>query len=271
MITPAVRKEQKLSRSIRLEHHADISEIILNKPQKRNALSLDMWSALTDLINECIARTATKVVIIHGGDTGHFAAGADISEFSVAYSTPEDTQKSGQIIADALMAVEKCPKPVIAAIEGSCVGGGVSLALASDIRIGDRDARFGITPAKLGLVYPAGDTRRLLQAVGPGKAKDLLFTGRLLKADEALYIGLLDRIAPAVQALDETRTMAAEIAGNSQWSTRGIKHMIAGLQAGWTDTEEQAIALFVNSFAEKDFDEGQTAFLEKRKAKFTYL
>ncbi len=256
--------------SIRLEHKADISEIILDKPQKRNALSLDMWAALSALISECIARNATKVVIIHGGDTGHFAAGADISEFAVAYSTPEDATASGQTIADALMAVETCPKPVIAAIEGACVGGGVSLALACDIRIADMEAQFGITPAKLGLVYPAGDTRRLLQAIGPGKAKDLLFTGRLFGTDEASNIGLVDRVAPASKARLLARTLAADIATNSQWSTRGIKHMISGLQAGWLDTDGEALALFVDSFAGEDFNEGQTAFLKKRKANFVF-
>ena len=256
--------------SIRLETSPPIAEIILNKPTKRNALSVDMWREIPVLVERAVADPEVKVILIHGGDAGAFAAGADISEFATIYATPEAAAASGGTIAAALDAVEACVKPVIAAIQGACVGGGVSLAMAADFRIAEEGAKFGITPGKLGLVYPAGDTRRLLTAIGPGAAKDLLFTGRIFEANEAKAIGLIDRLAEHGSALEAARTMAAQISAISQWSVRATKTMIAGLQSGWHDRDPKATALFLDGFSNEDFQDGYRAFLEKRSAKFTF-
>ena len=140
--------------TIRLEIAAPLAEIILDQPQRRNALSLEMWAALPARLAEANADPAVKVLLLHGGGTGVFAAGADISEFPAIYGTEADARHSGQTIARALAALEDSPKPVIAAIEGPCIGGGVSLAVACDLRIATTSATFGITPARLGLVYP---------------------------------------------------------------------------------------------------------------------
>ncbi len=179
-----------------------IGEIILDRPDKRNALSIAMWAALPGLISEACARPDIKVLIIHGGPSGSFAAGADISEFSRIYDTRDRARDSGAVIAAALAAVENCRKPILSAIEGACVGGGVSLALATDFRIAASTARLGITPARLGLVYPPSDTRRLLAAVGESVAKDLLFTGRILPADDGVV--LVER-----RAADGSRALVA--------------------------------------------------------------
>jgi enoyl-CoA hydratase/carnithine racemase len=255
---------------IRLDVAAPFGEIVLNKPEKRNALSLDMWAAIPDLVHRCVADPDVKIVLIHGGDAGAFAAGADISEFKTIYATAESARASGRTIAAALDALETCPKPTIAAIEGPCVGGGVSIAMATDLRVGGGGARFGVTPAKLGLVYPASDTRRLLAVIGPARTKDLLFTGRLLDAEEALAIGLVDRRAEPGEALKMARTLGAEIVAVSQWSTRATKKMITGLESGWRDDAAEAEALFVQGFSNEDFQEGYRAFLAKRAARFTF-
>ena len=255
---------------IRLEINAPFGEIILNKPGKRNALSVDMWAAIPELIQRIVAADDVKVVILHGGDAGAFAAGADISEFSTIYSTPEAAAQSGETIAAALNAIEHCPKPVIAAIDGACVGGGMSLAMAADLRVAGEGARFGITPAKLGIVYPAGDTRRLVTAIGAARAKDILFTARIFDVAEANALGLLNRIVPAGAALAGARALGEAVAANSQWSVRAIKEMVAGVEAGWAETWPEAAALFVAGFSSEDFVEGYSSFLEKRPAKFTF-
>lgn len=255
---------------IRLETAPPLAEIVLNQPERRNALSVDMWAAIPGMVAAANADPEVKLILIHGGDAGAFAAGADISEFETIYATAESAKASGQRIADALEAIEASEKPVIAAIEGACVGGGVSLAMAADLRVAGADAKFGVTPGRLGLVYPAGDTRRLLAAIGPGATKDILFTGRIFPAAEAESIGLIDRLVDAGTALHAARQWAGEIAAISQWSVRATKQMIRGLQSGWSDQTPDAHSLFLNGFSNEDFQEGYRAFLEKRSAKFTY-
>ncbi|MFN3607614.1 MAG: enoyl-CoA hydratase/isomerase family protein [Hyphomonas sp.] len=255
---------------IRLDIAAPIAEIVLNKPERRNALSVDMWAAIPALVAEANADPEVKIILIHGGTAGAFAAGADISEFETIYATAETAQSSGQRIADALNAIESSEKPVIAAIEGACVGGGVSLAMAADLRVAGSSAKFGVTPGKLGLVYPAGDTRRLLEAIGPGATKDILFTGRIFQAEEAKSLGLIDRLVETGTALAAARAWAGEISAISQWSVRATKSMIRGLQNGWSDETQDAQSLFLDGFSNEDFQEGYRAFLDKRPAKFTY-
>ncbi len=243
-----------------------LCEIILNQPERRNALSQEMWAAIPELIAAANRQPDVKVIILHGGASGHFAAGADISEFSKVYSTVASARESSTTITKALEAVAGSDKPVIAAIEGVCIGGGVSLAMTADLRIASNDATFGVTPGKLGLVYPAADTRRLLQAIGTSATKDLLFTGRLIKADEAQRIGLIDRTTPPGESIMAARLWAEQIASISQWSVRSTKRMIQGLEAGWSDDDPHAQALFLESFSNEDFKEGYSAFLEKRPA-----
>lgn len=259
-----------MTAAIRLDLSPPFAEIVLNKPEKRNALSVDMWAAIPGLIDAAIADPDVKVVLIHGGDAGAFAAGADISEFEQIYATKQSANASGDTIAAALNAVENCPKPTLAAIEGACVGGGVSLAMACDLRVASARSKFGVTPGKLGLVYPAGDTRRLLEAVGPGATKDILFTGRIFTADEAKEMRLIDRLCGDGAALATAREFAADIAAISQWSVRATKQMIRGLQGGWTDTDSEAVELFLAGFSNEDFQDGYKAFLEKRAPKFTF-
>ena len=256
--------------AIRYVVASPIAELILNRPEKRNALNADMWACLPDLVARANDDPSVKAIIVHGGDTGAFAAGADISEFDTIYATPESAEAFGATIAAALEALETSPKPTIAAVDGVCVGGGVSLAMACDLRFGSVGSKYGVTPAKLGLVYPAGDTRRLMQAIGPGATKDLLFTGRIFDADTANEMNLIDRLILDVSAIGAARLFAAEIAKNSQWSIRAIKTMILGLQSGWTDADPRARALFADGFSNIDFEDGHKAFVEKRPPKFTF-
>jgi len=253
---------------ILLQRHANHSATLwINRPDKRNALTVAMWATLPARVAEAVADPDIKLLFLRGAG-GVFAAGADIAEMPEVYATTEAALKNDEKIQGAMKALEDCPKAVIALIEGPCVGGGCGLALACDLRIGVVGSRYGVTPAKLGLVYGAGDTRRLIQAVGLSKAKDILFTGRLLDSAEALSCGLIDRLV-AAEELDEVASdYAAKISAASVYSIRAQKQILAMLRGGCDDAEASR-ALFGASFAGADFKEGFAAFMEKRPAQFT--
>lgn len=255
---------------IRVEISDDIGELILNKPERRNALSSDMWAAIPDFVAELENDASVKTVILHGGSAGAFAAGADISEFETIYATSESARHSADLISAAVTSLAQCRKPVIAAIEGSCVGGGVSLALTADIRVASSISKFGVPPAKLGLVYPIDDTRRLIDTVGVPAAKDILLTARLFDCAEAHRIGLVTRIVEEGHALQAAKDTAKLIAQNSLWSHGAMKRTFDAVKAGWKDDSPEAKALFLESFGNVDFQEGYKAFLEKRKPAFSY-
>lgn len=252
--------------SIDLMISGGVAEIVLNRPEKKNALSVDMWAAIPGLVEKAEEADGAQSIILHGGDT--FAAGADISEFGDLYQSPDGARRGAEAIGNALDALETCSKPVIAAIEGPCIGGGVSLAMACDLRIAGAGSTFGVTPARIGLVYPAGDTRRLLQAIGPSNARLLLFTGRIIDHAAAFDMGLIDQLSDKGDALNTARALCAEIVTRSQWSIRATKKMLSGLQSGWSDRAPEAEALFLESFRNPDFVEGQAAFTQKRAPKF---
>lgn len=258
------------SQRIRIEVSNGIGELILNKPERRNALSSDMWAAIPGMVKQLEADPEVKCVIIHGGTAGAFAAGADISEFETIYATPESAEHSANLISDAVTCLAQCPKPIIAAITGACVGGGVALALTADIRIASPEARFGVPPAKLGLVYPVNDTRRLIETVGIPAAKDILLTGRLFDCDEAYRIGLVTHMAESESALELARETARLVSANSLWSHSAMKRTFDAIKMGWRDDSPEAKALFLESFENEDFQEGYRAFLAKRSAKFSW-
>lgn len=245
-----------------------VAEIVFDAPARRNAFDMAMWAALPDLIARTEADAAARAVILHGGETGHFAAGADISEFDTIYANRTVAEETATVIADGLNAIAGCQKPVIAAIEGACVGGGVSLALAADIRIASTAARFGVTPAKLGLVYPGDDTERLVRTVGLSQAKDILFTGDLFGTDRALRIGLIDDTTAPGEAFQGALQKARIIAANSQASIRAAKAMITDLESSEGLSRDEALSRFVDGVTGDDFAEGYRAFLEKRAPDF---
>jgi enoyl-CoA hydratase/carnithine racemase len=151
------------------------------------------------------------------------------------------------------------------------VGGGCALALACDVRFADRSARLGITPAKLGLAYTLEDTKRLVDVVGPSLAKDLLFSGRIAQADEALRIGLIDRLYEADALADATRAWAAEVAAASQFTVQTVKRTVRRILEGQASDDATSRRAFFDAFKSPDFAEGVAAFLEKRKPRFPYV
>ena len=250
---------------IRTETAGGIGHLVLNQPARRNAISSEMWSAIPPALHR-MARDPDIRVLIVRGEGEHFAAGADISEFETVYATPESSETYSAAISQALETLSVFPKPVIAAIDGACVGGGVSIALACDLRVASQSAKFAITPGKLGLVYPFEDIRRLIAAVGEAEAKALLFSGELLSASRARDIGLINRLSEG-SALPTALDLAASFTATSQWSLQATKDMFRLIANGDRAAGDR---LFLSSFGGNDFKEGYRAFLEKRPAKFSW-
>lgn len=241
--------------------------IIIAQPDKRNAISAAMWRDLGAAARAADTDEAARLIIV-SGEGDHFAAGADISEFKSVYATRDTALDYTQTMLKSLAALELVKKPVLAAIRGACVGGGCSIALACDFRFAAASARCAVTPAKLGLVYSLADTRRLARAAGPQCAKDLLMTGRMVDAEEALRLGLIDRLYRNDKLDDAVAAFVAEIVPLSPWSLAATKATFRLLGDGVADDDPRALTLMLEAFDGADFKEGYRAFLDKRAPKF---
>jgi enoyl-CoA hydratase/carnithine racemase len=256
--------------AIYLEKDGPIGWLVLNQPAKRNALSKAMWAAMPDLLEEAANDASICVVVVRGVDDRAFAAGADISEFEAVHASPESSQAYNRIVQTAEKQLARFAKPTIAMIQGPCVGGGCGIAVACDLRFADNTARFGIPPAKLGLVYSLDDTKLVVDKIGPARAMDMLYTGRLVDAPEALQIGLIDRVLSPAEIEAETRAYCEVIASGSQFTIRATKKIVRMILDGTATDTDETLKMFDDAFRGEDYVEGRSAFMEKRKAKFTY-
>jgi enoyl-CoA hydratase len=245
-----------------------IGVISVNRPKALNALNSATLKELSAALDEVLAAADVKVLIITGAGDRSFVAGADISEMA-GYNTLQ-----GECFAElgqgVMFKVEKCPKPVIAAINGFALGGGCELAMACDIRLASDKLKIGQPEVKLGVLPGFGGTQRLARIVGPGKAKEIIFSGDTYDAAEALRIGLVDRVFLADKLMEEAKKLAKTIASRGQIAVRMAKDCInASMDVSMADgcmLERKAFAL---SFSTEDRTEGMKAFLEKREPKFT--
>ncbi len=253
--------------TLRLEKEGQTARLLIDRVDKRNAFNQEMWELLPQLLAEAMADDEVRVLLVAAARRdAAFCAGADIREFSTGSQDPEWRAKNQAAIVRVQNELARAPKPTIAAIDGDCVGGGCGIALACDIRIAGPSARFGITPAKLGLVYSLFDTKLLVDVVGPSQAKRILYTAQLIDAAEAARIGLITQLSddPHAAALD----MAHSIASVSSHSQRESKKIIRRILDGQADDDAETTALFAAAFDGADFQEGVSAFLEKRKPQF---
>jgi enoyl-CoA hydratase len=244
-----------------------VGHVMLNRPDRRNALNRDMWAALPGLIESLDGHPATRVLVIRGAGSEAFAAGADIAEFTAERSTPERVRDYEALNGKAFAALRNTAKPVIAMIQGFCIGGGLALALASDLRVAADNAVFALPPARLGLAYPREGLRDLLHAVSPAFAKEMLFTARRYTAEEALRGGLVHRVVHAEHLDRETAELSAQISDNAPLTIKASKRAIDALSGRKVVDDLEALA--AACFASQDYAEGQHAFLEKRKPRFT--
>lgn len=242
----------------RLEHTvADgVATVVISNPAKRNAMTAAMWGALPGLLERLAADAAVRVLVLTGaGDT--FCAGADISSLR----DPAVEPQALAVAAEEALAV--FPRPTLAAIRGYCVGGGSQLAAACDLRFAEEGASFGVTPARLGIVYAASSTRRLVALTGPATAKHLLFSGELIDTARALRTGLVDEVLPPGELGKRVDTYARTLAVRSQLTQAAAKEFATGREdrdAYWAEQARRS----------GDTAEGVAAFLERRAPRFTW-
>jgi enoyl-CoA hydratase len=243
---------------------SDIVVLKINRPQVRNALNLDVRTRLADEVARFGADAAVRCIVITGSDTV-FAAGADISEMADAGPVEvmsRNVQKYWRTLMD-------CPKPLIVAVEGFALGGGLELALCADIIVAGEGAKLGLPEVKVGILPGGGGTQKLARLVGRHRAMLLTMTGRMFGAAEALSMGMVSEIAPAGQALARALDVAREIAAMPPISVMQIKEIVnAGLNAPLETALMLERKAFQLQFATRDQKEGMQAFLEKRKPKF---
>jgi enoyl-CoA hydratase/carnithine racemase len=253
---------------LQLEHHGAVSHLVIDRPAKRNALTRAMWQAMPGLLSEAAARSELRVLIVRGTG-GAFASGADIGEFEDVYATAQSVDAFSREVAKALDALAAFPMPVMAVIDGACIGAGCGIALACDIRFCTPLSKFGITPAKLGLLYPLNDTRRLVDAVGQQAARDMLFSARHVDGREAAELGLVAACLPSTELDALIAERVDEIASRSAASLRGLKHFLNLIADGTVSDTAETRAQFRAAFDGDDFAEGYRAFLGKRAPDFT--
>jgi enoyl-CoA hydratase/carnithine racemase len=248
---------------LKVETAGAVATLTIDRPAKRNAMSFEMWSAIPGLL---ASASAARVLLIQGGD--HFSAGADISEFSTLRSGADGATRYSDAVHAAERAISSFPHPTIAVINGFCIGGGCEIALACDLRIAADDARFGITPAKLGIVYNFTSTKQLVDAVGKAWAKQILFTGDIIDAPTALRIGLVNELHPAADLPARAKELAETIVSRSQVSQHGAKTIINKIADNERE-DESVRALYDKAVHSEDYAEGVQAFLEKRAPRFS--
>jgi enoyl-CoA hydratase/carnithine racemase len=247
-----------------------LGSIVFNNPEKRNAISLDMSLAAADALDDFAADPSVRVIVLSGAGDKAFISGGDISKFEGSRSTPEQVAEYARKAARFRTTLRTIGKPTIAKIRGYCLGGGLGVALHCDLRICAEDAQFSIPAARLGIGYGVDGIALLVPLVGPSVAKEILYTARRFKADEALRVGLVNRVVPAAELDAVVAEYVETMANNAPLSIIAAKRVVDELvkDADKRDTAlcEQVVA---DCFASQDYVEGRRAFMEKRKAVFT--
>ncbi len=254
-------------KNLLFENEDGIGILTMNRPKALNALNSETLSELSSLVDEIAADDSIKAVIITGAERS-FVAGADIVEM-LNFSAAEG-RTFGQLGQATFLKIEKMNKPVIAAINGFALGGGCELSMACDIRIASEKAKFGQPEVGLGIVPGFGGTQRLPRLVGKGKAKEIIFTGDIFDAQEALRIGLVQKVVAPEELMETAKAMAKRIMKNGPYAVRLCKDAInMGLDIDLASGQEYEATLFAVTCATDDKKEGMSAFVDKRKPSFS--
>ncbi len=248
--------------TLRLEKQGTTAHLLIDRAAKRNAFDIAMWQAIPQILAGAAADPDLRLLVLRAAEPGAFCAGADIGELLANKDDADWRAANQRAINAAQFDLTRFALPTIAFVDGDCVGGGCGLALACDLRVASPRARFGITPAKLGLVYPLHDVKLLSDLVGPGQAKRMLYTGSLIDAAEALRIGLIEAVG------EDFAQFAEPILAASPHSTRAIKGFVRRVLDGQANDDADTLAVFAAAFTGPDFLEGTSAFTQKRKPEF---
>ena len=246
-----------------------VGTITFNNPEKRNAMSLDMWEGLGSALTALRDDASVRVVILLGAGDKAFVSGADISQFEKTRHNAQASEEYAKKSAAQRALLADYPKPIIACIRGFCLGGGMQVAMSADIRIASENSQFGIPAAKLGIAYGYDGLKNLVSLVGPSWARLIMYTGMRIDAAEAVRIGLVDRVLADVELWDATMEIARTISGNAPLAIQAAKITIAQVLKDPDKRDTDAIkAIGTACMDSEDFREGRTAFMEKRKPKF---
>ncbi len=245
-----------------------VAVLTIDRPEKRNAMTAGMWAALPAVLGPLADDPGVRALVVTGAGPS-FCAGADISDL-LGGSDPADPMadvRRDNLAAQA--ALRDFPKPTVAMIRGHCIGGGVEFAASCDLRFCDPSGVFGVTPAKVGIVYTPRSTKALVDLVGPAMTKYLLFSGELIDADTALRAGLVDRLVPADDLEGEVHRFADVLAGRSALTQRATKETVAALTSG-RDGEADAAGWYRTTIEAGELAEGVAAFAERRAPRFPW-
>ena len=246
-----------------------IGWIVFNQPERHNALSLEMWHGLADALAAFSGRDDVRIAVMRGAGGKAFVSGADISEFDSQRANAAQKEAYGRIAGEANRWLARFEKPLIALIEGYCIGGGLATALAADIRFATPDSRFGIPAAKLGLGYEYDGLAKLARIVGPSRARDILFSARFMAADEAHGMGLINFVVSREDIEAEVVDYARRIADNAPLTVKAAKFALNTFERGGRQQDvEQAAVLVDACFDSEDYKEGRRAFAAKRTPQF---
>ena len=261
--------DQPITSKMLAEKDGAIGRLVFNNPARHNAVSLEMWEAVSRILDDFNADDGIRVIVVSGAGGKAFVSGADISEFKEKRATEEAAAAYGRISEAARLKLQDTLKPTIAMIRGYCIGGGVATALACDIRIAAEGSRFGIPAAKLGLGYAYDGIRKLNDVVGPAYAREIYKTARQFSAEEALAMGLVNRLVPANELESYVKNYCDMIAANAPLTIRAAKQVIreAVKDEGARDME-LCRRVVAECFSSADYAEGRTAFMEKRRPVF---
>jgi enoyl-CoA hydratase/carnithine racemase len=253
----------------RRDDEPGIVTITLHRPGKHNAISFAMWAAFGRLMPVLAADDTVDVVVLRGTPGGPFSAGADIGEFQTLRGDPDGARRYGEAVHAGEQGLIEFPKPLVALVQGYAIGGGTQVALACDLRICDTTSTFGITPAKLGIVYALGSTALLVETVGPAWARWILITGELLDAAQAQRIGLVHEVVEPEACEDRAYAVARLIASRARISVTGAKVLVERAARGDRDESDPDVqALYRAPWTSPEYAEGVAAFLAKRRPDF---
>jgi len=259
----------ELSARVIAEKQGPVGWLVFNNPERRNAVSVDMWEAIPRVLDRFESDPEVRLVVLAGAGDKAFVSGADISQFESQRSGPEAVQRYEEIAEGAQKRLQSCDKPVLAVIRGYCLGAGVNIALTCDLRIASDDARFGVPAAKMGLGYRASSTKNMVDTIGPANTREMLITARQFSAAEALAMGLVQRVVPTAALEAEALETCAGIASNAPLTMRTAKRIVRELLKTPGSFDEAACKAFVREcFESSDYKEGRRAFMEKRKPAF---
>ena len=256
-----------MSEPVYAERDGDIATIVLNRPERMNALDKAMWMQLGAAIRELDADETVRCIVLRGAGGKAFAAGADISEFANERANAAQAQRYGEDIAGSMRSLALCRHPTVALIEGACVGGGLLIASQCDLRLCNESARFGVPVKNLGLTEAYDELQGMMRAIGPAASLEILLEGRIWGAREAYEKGLVNRVVPDDKVVDEAYAIARRIAEGAPLAARWHKKFVRRL----ADPKKLSRKEYLESFAcfdTEDFREGVAAFLAKRKPQF---